>query len=380
MTWRAAINPSNASSGLAGVIAGRTAISSVEVAGDGLYYRGYDVADLAEHASFEEVAHLLIHGALPNQEQLDSFRARLSAGPDLPRALQIILEQLPATAVPMDVLRTGVSSLGCLEPESLAWSAQRIAERLLVYLPGMLCHWYHFHNDGIRVDTPAPRHDIAGYFLHRLQNKAPGKLERRAMEVSLVLYAEHEYNASTFAARVASSTLSDFYSAITAAIGTLRGPLHGGANEAAMGLIASFSNAAEAEIEILDRLTRKQLIMGFGHRVYKRRDPRTPIIKDWAYRLARRRDATALIEVAERIESVMRREKGLFPNLDFYSALVYHYCGVPTQLFTPIFVLARSAGWAAHVIEQRRDNRLIRPLAEYTGPAPRAYVPIEQRP
>ncbi len=364
--------------GLEGVVAGRTAICTAEAAGDSLYYRGYDVGDLAAQASYEEVAYLLLYGELPNAGQVANFRMRLAGARELPPDLKPLLERLPAAAHPMDVLRTGVSALGCLEPESE--DVRAIAERLLGRLPAILLYWYHYSKHGKTIDTGSPAADLAGHSLHLLHGHAGNEIYRRALEVSLILYAEHELNASTFAARVITSTRADFYSAIAGAIGALRGPLHGGANEAAMALIASFGGADEAEQGILERLARKERIMGFGHRVYKQRDPRSPIIKQWARRLGEEARDTELYAIAERIEAVIRREKRLFPNLDFYSALVYRACGIPTSLFTPIFVIARSAGWAAHIIEQRQDNRLIRPLAEYVGPAPRAYVPLAERP
>jgi len=364
--------------GLEGVVAGRTAICTAEAAGDTLFYRGFDVADLAAQASYEEVAYLLLYGELPNAAQLSDFRTRLAGQRELPPDLKTLLERLPAAAHPMDVLRTGVSVLGCLEPVSEDVTA--LAERLLARLPAMLLYWHQFHTRGQRIDLGSPAADLTGHFLHLLHSRAAEEIYRRALEVSLILYAEHEFNASTFAARVITSTRADFYSAIAGAIGALRGPLHGGANEAAMALIASFGGADEAEHGILERLARKELIMGFGHRVYKRRDPRSPIIKQWARRLGEEARDTQHYAIAERIEAVMRREKRLFPNLDFYSALVYRACGIPASLFTPIFVIARSAGWAAHIIEQRQDNRLIRPLAEYVGPAARAYVPLAERP
>ncbi len=364
--------------GLEGVVAGRTAICTAEAAGDSLSYRGFDVTELAAQASYEEVAFLLLYGELPNAAHLGDFRMRLAGARELPPDLKTLLERLPAAAHPMDVLRTGVSALGCLEPESADVPA--LAERLLARLPAMLLYWHQFHTRGQRIDLGSPAANLAGHFLHLLHGRAGEEIYRRALEVSLILYAEHEFNASTFAARVITSTRADFYSAIAGAIGALRGPLHGGANEAAMALIASFADADEAEQGILERLARKELIMGFGHRVYKRRDPRSPIIKQWARRLGEEARDTQLYAIAERIEAVMRREKRLFPNLDFYSALVYRACGIPASLFTPIFVIARSAGWAAHIIEQRQDNRLIRPLAEYVGPASRAYVPLAERP
>jgi 2-methylcitrate synthase len=368
-----------ATGGLAGVVAGRTAIASVGREGRGLEYRGYGIEDLAAHACFEEVAHLLLHGELPTAGQLEAFRDRLIGKRSLPDALRATLERLPASAHPMDVLRSGCSMLGCLEPETSAERQHEIAERMLAAFPSMLLYWHRYHGDGTQIDTQSDAKSVAGHFLHLLHGKEPDATLEKAMDVSLVLYAEHEFNASTFAARVAASTLSDFYSAITAAIGTLRGPLHGGANEAAMELIERFADADEAERAIRDALTSKQKIMGFGHRVYRTGDPRSAIIKDWAQRLGEAIGDRRLFAVSQRIEKVMWDEKKLFANLDFYSASAYHFMGIPTNLFTPIFVCSRVAGWAAHVFEQRGDNRLIRPGADYIGPDSRRVVPIEQR-
>lgn len=367
------------SKGLAGVVAGATAISTVEAAGDGLYYRGYAIGDLADRATFEEVAYLLIYGSLPTQQELDALRQRLLSMRAIPGALKVILEQLPATANPMDLLRTGCSIMGMLEPETAARSAPQIAERLLAVFPGMLCYWYQFHHYGIRISTSSEAVSLAEHFLRLLLRRTPDPLCCRALDVSMILYAEHEFNASTFAARVTTSTLSDVYSALTTAIGTLRGPLHGGANEAAMALISRFNSAEEAEAGLLAMLQAKELIMGFGHRVYRHGDPRSPLIKVWSQRLAQAVNDTHLFKVSERIEAVMAREKGLFPNLDFYSASTYHFCAVPVAFFTPLFVIARTSGWIAHILEQRSDNKLIRPTADYYGPAPRQFLSIEER-
>ncbi len=371
---------SNTSSqGLAGVVAGETALSTVGKEGTGLTYRGYSIEDLAEHATFEEVAYLLIEGELPNREQLETMRGRLQQQRGLPDALRSSLELIPAAAHPMDVLRTGCSLLGCLEPENSFKQQTAITERLLSAFPSMLAYWYHYSRDGRRIETTTDEPGIAGHFLHLLHGRAPSAEHVRAMDVSLILYAEHEFNASTFVARITASTLSDIYSAITAATGTLRGPLHGGANEAAMALIERFQTPEQAEQGILEALARKEKIMGFGHRVYRDRDPRSDIIQRWAKRLGEQCGDDRLYAVSERIHAVMKREKNLFPNLDFYSASAYHFLGVPTELFTPLFVLSRTAGWAAHIMEQRAHNRLIRPSADYTGPAPRAFVPLEAR-
>ena len=368
------------SGGLAGIVAGRTSLATVGKQGKGLTYRGYTIEDLAEHVSFEETAHLLLYGKLPTPTELDQYRTRLVGMRDLPEPLRTVLEQLPASARPMDVLRTGCSTLGCLEPEVSFKDQHRIADRLLALFPGMLLYWYHFHRDGQRIDGRTEEDSIAGHYLSLLHGRPPSALHRRAMDVSLTLYAEHEFNASTFAARVAASTLSDFYSTVTAAIGTLRGPLHGGANEAAMELIDRFQTPDQAEEGILETLGRKEKIMGFGHRVYRECDPRSDIIKAWSRKLADAAGDRRLYPVSERIETVMRREKKLFPNLDFYAATAYHFLGIPTEMFTPIFVMSRTAGWAAHVIEQRGDNRLIRPTAEYIGPETRPWSPAEDAP
>ena len=365
--------------GLAGIIVGTSAICTVSEAGSGLNYRGYGIDDLARESSFEEVAYLLCYGELPNAAALADYKARLVDLRRLPEAMKAVLEQLPANTHPMDVMRSGCSVLGSMEPEGEGRDQHTIADRLIACFGSMLLYWYHFHTHGRRIDTESDADSVAGHFLHLLHGRQPDPLRVRALDVSLILYAEHEFNASTFAARVAASTLTDFYSAITAAIGTLRGPLHGGANEAAMELIASYATPDEAETDVLSMLAQKQRIMGFGHRVYKKSDPRSDIIKDWSHKLAGTSDEPMLFDVSESIDAVMRREKKLFPNLDFYSATAYHYCGIPTPMFTPLFVISRTTGWTAHIIEQRADNKLIRPGADYTGPAPRAYVPLDQR-
>ncbi|OHB86461.1 MAG: 2-methylcitrate synthase [Planctomycetes bacterium RBG_16_64_12] len=365
--------------GLAGVVAGRTAICTVGKEGSGLTYRGYSIHDLAQRAGFEEVAYLLLYGELPSREELDQYQQRLVELRSLPQKLKPVLEQLPSTAHPMDVLRTGCSALGCLEPERRFADQQEIADRLLAVFPAIVLYWYHYAHHGRRIDTATGQSTLAGHFLELLHGEPPAELHCRAMDVSWILYAEHEFNASTFAARIAASTLADFYSTITAAIGTLRGPLHGGANEAALEFIQRFRDPDEAERGVLEALARKELIMGFGHRVYRTSDPRTATIKSWAERLARQVGDERLYPVSERIEAVMWREKRLFANLDFYSASTYHLLGIPRPMFTPVFVFSRVSGWAAHVIEQRGDNRLIRPNADYVGPENRPYVPIEQR-
>jgi 2-methylcitrate synthase len=369
----------NYSPGLEGVIAGETAISTVGKKGRGLTYRGYAISDLAEHATFEEVAHLLIRGWLPARQELAVYRKRLISMRGLPLALQALLEQLPVTAHPMDVLRTGCSALGAMEPERAASDRYFVAERLLASFPAMLLYWLHFHANGRRIITETGEEGMAGHFLHLLHGIAPEELKRRAVEVSLILYAEHEFNASTFSARVTASTMSDFYSAVTSAIGALAGPLHGGANEEAMRLVSRFTSPDEAEQGIKAMLAAREKVMGFGHRVYREMDPRSPIIQKWSKKLSGASGSMLLYQVSERIEEVMRRDKRLFPNLDFYSASAYHICGIPTAIFTPIFVFARIAGWSAHIIEQRAANRIYRPIAAYTGPEPRAYVPLEER-
>jgi len=374
------MSASTYSPGLEGVIAGQTAISTVGKEHVGLTYRGYSINDLAAEATFEEVAHLLLYGHLPSTVELDAFRTRLVTRRCLPPGLKTILEQLPAAAHPMDVLRTGCSALGAIEPETNDNGQYQVAERLLASFPSMLLYWHHYHTCGERISTRSAEQSLAGHFLHLLHGQPPPDLQRRAMDSSLILYAEHEFNASTFSARVTASTLSDFYAAVTSAIGTLRGPLHGGANEEAMRLISRFASPAEAESAVRAMLAGGEKIMGFGHRVYKKQlDPRSPIIQKWSQRLAEASGDTTLYKVSERIEQLVREEKGLYPNLDFYSASAYHLCGIPTAMFTPVFVFARIAGWSAHIIEQRSANRIFRPVAEYVGAEARAYVPLEKR-
>lgn len=364
--------------GLAGVTAGQTAICTVGKEGVGLTYRGYSIEDLASNAAFEEVAYLLLRGRLPTWQELIAYRQDLQNLRKLPEELCKALELLPAGAHPMDVLRTGCSVLGCLETENAAQQLSA-ADRLLATFPAMLTYWYHYTHNKKRIRTESAEETTAGHFLALLLQKSPSPTHRRVMDISLILYAEHEFNASTFTARVCASTLSDLHSAICAGIGTLRGALHGGANEAAMELIQRYKTAEEAEAGIMDALAKKEKIMGFGHRVYKHNDPRSDIIKPLAKQLAQAKGDAHIYPVSERIEAVMRREKKLFPNVDFYAAATYHFLGIPTSMFTPIFVMARTAGWAAHVFEQRADNRLIRPDADYIGPTPQPLPPIEQR-
>jgi len=365
--------------GLAGVIAGHTAIATVGKEGKGLTYRGYSIHDLAEHSTFEEVAYLLIYGRLPKQAELNEYKSKLRAMRGLPPALKTVLELIPRSTHPMDVMRTGCSMLGTLEPEGPGHDQIAVANRLTACFSAILFYWHHFHVNGRRVDTETDDDSTAGHLLHLLHGKKPDELHRRAVDVSLILYAEHEFNASTFTARTIISTLPDFYSAVTGAIGALRGPLHGGANEAAMELIEKFATTDDAEKGLMEMLAAKKLIMGFGHRVYKISDPRSDVIKAWSKKLGASIDDTRLFPVSERLEHVMRREKKMFPNLDFYSATAYHFCDIPTAMFTPLFVISRITGWAAHIIEQRADNRLIRPNADYVGPDPRPYVPIDKR-
>ncbi len=364
---------------LSGVVAGETAICTVGKEGVGLTYRGYTIEDLAAHATYEETAWLVLHGELPTRTQLDEFERRLAIQRGLPSVLRQALELVPRDAHPMDVLRTGCSVLGTIEQEGAARSGMAIAERLMASFPSMLLYWHHFHHGGERIDTETNEPSVAAHFLQLLHGCSPSPEQARAMDVSLILYTEHEFNASTFTCRVVAGTGSDFYSAVCAGIGALRGPLHGGANEAAMEVIEQFTNADAAEAATMERLAQKQTVMGFGHPVYRICDPRSDIIKSWSKKLSAGHPEGYLYSVSERIEAVMKREKNLFPNLDFFSASAYHFLGVPTAMFTPIFVFARIAGWAAHILEQRVNRKLIRPTAEYTGPAQRAFMPMEAR-
>ena len=365
--------------GLRGQVAGETALCTVGKTGTGLTYRGYDISELAEKAKFEEVAFLLLKGHLPNQSELDAYNTKLQSLRTLPDALKEVLERIPASAHPMDVMRTGCSMLGNLETETDFAQQDDAIDRLLALLPAIICYWYRFSHDGVRIDTALDDASIGGHFLHMLSGDTPSELFEQVMNVSLILYAEHEFNASTFTARVCASTLSDMHSCITAAIGSLRGPLHGGANEAAMEMIEDWTSAEQAESEIMGMLARKDKIMGFGHAIYSESDPRNTIIKKWSEKLATEVGDTTLYPVSVRCEEVMWREKKLFCNADFFHASAYHFMGIPTKLFTPIFVMSRLTGWAAHVKEQRANNRIIRPSADYTGPETSTWVDIADR-
>jgi len=365
--------------GLRGQVAGETALCTVGKSGSGLTYYGYDIKELAEKVSFEEVAYLLAHGELPNQTELTEYKARLKQLRGLPQALKDVLERIPADAHPMDVMRTGCSFLGNLEPEEDFSQANAKIERMLAVFPSILLYWYRFSHDGVRIETETDDDSIGAHFLHMLHDKKPSQLHIDVMNTSLILYAEHEFNASTFTARVCASTLSDIFSCVTGAIGSLRGPLHGGANEAAMDLIETMKDADDAEQTLLGMLERKEKIMGFGHAIYREFDPRNDIIKAWSEKLAHEFGDTRLYDVSVRCEEVMWREKKLFPNADFFHASAYHYMGIPTKLFTPIFVMSRVSGWTAHVKEQRANNRIIRPSADYIGPAPRPVPSLTER-
>ena len=365
--------------GLRGQSAGETTLCTVGKTGSGLTYCGYDIAELAENAKFEEVAYLLYNGELPTQSQLDQYTTKLIGLRSLPDALKTVLENIPATAHPMDVMRTGASMLGNLETEMSFAQQQDAADRLLALLPSIVCYWYKFSHDGERIETATDDDSIAGHFLHMLRGQKPNAMHQRVMDVSLILYAEHEFNASTFAARVCASTLSDMHSCVTGAIGTLRGPLHGGANEAAMDMIEDWKSPLEARENILAMLERKDKIMGFGHAIYRESDPRNAIIKQWSEKLAQEVGDTTLYPVSVEVEKVMWEEKKLFCNADFFHASAYNFMGIPTKLFTPIFVCSRVSGWTAHVMEQRSNNRIIRPSADYTGPDARSWVDIGER-
>jgi 2-methylcitrate synthase len=365
--------------GLAGIVAGDSAICLCGAEEQSLRYRGYSIEELASRSSFEEVAWLLLRGELPTQKELEEYQFKLKSLRDLPSPLKLILEKIPSTTHMMDLMRTGCSILGNLEPETPTMDKFAIADRLIACLGSMLLYWIHFHKTGKQLNLNTQEETLAGHILRLTLDQKPSEAHRRCLDVSLILYAEHEFNASTFTVRTIASTLSDFYSAIVGGIGALRGPLHGGANEWAMALLQSFKAPEEAEREIRKMLAEKKLIMGFGHRVYTTSDPRSAVIKEWAEKLSRQAKDGYLFNVAERIEKVMWDEKKLFPNLDFYSALAYHFSGIPTGMFTPLFVMSRISGWSAHLLEQRANNKLIRPISHYIGPPARPYLPLEKR-